>query len=57
MYNGEQTYPDIWAEPWPDLLTAMGKLQNISQYRRQPIDASPPAADLCVSEPTAPHIE
>ena len=57
MYNGEQTYPDIWAEPWPDLLTAMEKLQNISQYRSHPIDARPPAADLCVSESAAPNME
>ncbi|OCB02446.1 transglutaminase [Acidithiobacillus ferrivorans] len=49
MYNGEQIYPDVWAEPWPDLLAAMEKLQNISQYRSHPIDACPPAADLCVA--------
>ena len=57
MYNGERTYPDIWAEPWPDLLAAMGKLQNISQYRNHPIDACPPAADLCASESAAPNME
>ena len=57
IYNGEQTYPDVWAEPWPDLLAAMEKLPNISQYRSHPIDACPPAADLCVSEPAAPNIE
>ena len=57
IYNGEQTYPDVWAEPWPDLLAAMEKLQSISQYRSHPIDACPPAADLCVSEPAAPNIE
>ena len=57
MYNGERTYPDIWAEPWPDLLAAMGKLQNISQYRSHPIDACPPAADLCASESAAPNME
>ncbi|MHB1495375.1 MAG: transglutaminase-like domain-containing protein [Acidithiobacillus sp.] len=57
IYNGEQIYPDVWAEPWPDLLAAMEKLPNISQYRSHPIDACPPAADLYVSEPTAPNIE
>ncbi|MHB8211944.1 MAG: transglutaminase-like domain-containing protein [Acidithiobacillus sp.] len=56
-YKGERTYPEVWAEPWPDLLAAMEKLQNISQYRSHPIDACPPATDLCVSEPTAPNIE
>ena len=57
IYNGEQTYPDVWAEPWPDLIAAMEKLQNISQYRSHPIDACPPATDSCVGEPTAPNIE
>ncbi|MBU2828451.1 MAG: transglutaminase-like domain-containing protein [Acidithiobacillus ferriphilus] len=57
IYNGEQAYPEVWAEPWPDLLAAMEKLPNISQYRSHPIDACPPAADLCVSEPAAPNIE
>jgi transglutaminase-like putative cysteine protease len=57
MYNGERTYPEVWAEPWPDLLAAMENLQNISQYRRQPIDACPPAADLCVNEPTGMNIQ
>ena len=56
-YDGERTYPEVWAEPWPDLLTAMEKLQNISQYRSHPIDARPPAADLCVSESAAPNME
>ena len=51
IYNGERTYPDVWAEPWPELLVAMEKLQNISQYRSHPIDACPPAADLCVNGP------
>ena len=57
IYKGERTYPDVWAEPWPDLLAAMEKLQSISQYRSHPIDACPPATDSCVSEPTAPNIE
>ena len=57
IYNGERTYPDVWAEPWPDLLADMEKLPNISQYRSHPIDACPPATDSCVSEPTAPNIE
>jgi transglutaminase-like putative cysteine protease len=56
-YNGEQTYPDVWAEPWPDLIAAMEKLQSISQYRSHPIDACPPATDSCVGEPAAPNIE
>ena len=57
IYNGERIYPEVWAEPWPDLLAAMEKLQSISQYRSHPIDACPPAADSCVSEPAAPNIE
>ncbi|EGQ62803.1 putative cysteine protease [Acidithiobacillus sp. GGI-221] len=57
IYNGEQTYPDVWAEPWPDLIAAMEKLQSISQYRSHPIDTCPPATDSCVGEPAAPNIE
>jgi hypothetical protein len=33
------------------------KARAESQYRSHPIDACPPAADLRVSEPTAPNIE
>ena len=57
IYNGEQTYPGVWAEPWPDLIAAMEKLQCMTQYRSHPIDACPPATDSCVSEATAPNIE
>ena len=57
IYNGERIYPDVWAEPWPDLLAAMEKLQCMTQYRSHPIDACPPATDSCESEATAPHIE
>ena len=57
IYNGEQTYLGVWAEPWPDLIAAMEKLQCMTQYRSHPIDACPPATDLCVSEATAPNIE
>ena len=53
IYHGERTYPEVWAEPWPDLLAAMEKLQSMSQYRSHPIDACPPTIDSCVSEPTA----
>ncbi|MBN6740959.1 transglutaminase family protein [Acidithiobacillus sp. MC6.1] len=56
IHDGELTYPDVWAEPWPDLIAAMEKLQSISQYRSHPIDACPPVADLCVSEPTGMNI-
>ncbi|MBW9249138.1 MAG: transglutaminase family protein [Acidithiobacillus ferriphilus] len=57
IYNGEQTYLGVWAEPWPDLIAAMEKLQSMSQYRSHPIDACPPATDSCVSEPTLRNIE
>ena len=30
IYNGEQAYPDVWAEPWSDLLAAMERRQSIS---------------------------
>ncbi len=56
-YKGEQIYPDVWAEPWPDLIAAMEKLQSISQYRSHPIDACPPATGSCVSESTARNME
>ncbi len=45
IYNGAQTWPEVWAEPWPDLISAMEKLQTMAQYRNHPIDASPPPAE------------
>ena len=56
MYNGELTYPDVWAEPWPDLIAGMRNLRTLLEYRHCPIDARPPAGGLCVSEPTGMNI-
>jgi hypothetical protein len=49
-YDGEQTYPDVWAQPWPDLIASMEKLQSISSYRQNPIDACPPIYGECVTD-------
>ncbi len=57
QYEGEYTYPDIWAEPWPDVLAAMAELRGISQYRSCPIDARPPAAGSCISTPTGRRLD
>lgn len=56
-YDGERTYPEIWAEPWPDLLGAMAKLQNLLQYRSHPIDTCPPEAGVRVSDPVVPKLD
>ncbi|MBE7562498.1 transglutaminase family protein [Acidithiobacillus sp. HP-6] len=56
-YIGEHDYPEVWAEPWPELVTAMEHLPNITQYRAHPIDACPPATDSCVSAPAAPSMQ
>nr|WP_297501537.1 transglutaminase family protein [Ferrovum sp.] len=56
-YDGEQTYPDVWAQPWPDLIASMEKLQSISPYRQNPIDACPPIHGECVTDLATPRIE
>ncbi|MHB1532818.1 transglutaminase-like domain-containing protein [Acidithiobacillus sp.] len=57
IHEGEHTYSEVWAQPWPDLIAAMRKLQSNSQYRCDPIDACPPAPGECVSEAAAPCAE
>ncbi|WP_226826927.1 transglutaminase-like domain-containing protein [Igneacidithiobacillus copahuensis] len=42
VHEGEHEYPGIWAQPWPELVTAMKRLKNISHYLMHPIDAAPP---------------
>jgi transglutaminase-like putative cysteine protease len=56
-YKGEQTYPEVWAEPWPDLIAAMEKLHSMTQYRSHPIDACPSATGSCVGESTARNMD
>ncbi len=56
-HDGEMTYPDVWAEPWPDLIAGMRNLRTLSEYRHCPIDARPPAGALCVSTFAAPNRE
>lgn len=48
---GEIDYPQIWASPWPELIIAMESLQNMENYRRNPIDACPPSADSTACVP------
>lgn len=43
QYAGECIYPDVWAQPWPALIEAMGRLEYASRYRLAPIDVPPPA--------------
>lgn len=45
--EGECLYPQIWAQPWPDLVQRMEKLSSISGYCEAPIDAQPPGAACC----------
>ena len=52
--EGERFFPDIWALPWPELVTALESLPDISQYLRDPIDVCPPAASGWVDAPAAP---
>lgn len=46
QYQGECTYPEIWAEPWPELIQANRELKLASDYMVKPIDIAPPLADL-----------
>jgi transglutaminase-like putative cysteine protease len=45
--EGERLYPQIWAQPWPELVARMRQLDAISGYLAQPIDVEAPqvAAD------------
>lgn len=49
--EGECTFPQIWAQPWPELVERMGQLGSMSGYLARPIDVAPPqvAADQVVS--------
>jgi len=43
--KGEERYPGIWAQPWPDLVRCLHALPSISAFNAMPIDAAPPVAD------------
>lgn len=45
QYAGECTYPEVWAEPWPELIQANRELKLASDYMVRPIDIAPPLAD------------
>ena len=45
VHEGERDYPDVWAQPWPQLLDGLFGLTKLSQYLARPIDAAPPTAD------------
>jgi transglutaminase-like putative cysteine protease len=47
--EGECLYPQVWAQPWPDLARRMRALPSISEYCVTPIDARLPAAEDAVS--------
>lgn len=44
QFAGEHEYREVWAQPWPALIEALGRLERMAQYRAAPIDATPPAA-------------
>ncbi|MDX8399189.1 MAG: transglutaminase family protein [Gallionellaceae bacterium] len=46
QYQGECTYPEVWAEPWPKLLQANRELKTVSDYLKKPIDIEPPMDEL-----------
>ncbi|MGL4995946.1 MAG: transglutaminase-like domain-containing protein [Deefgea sp.] len=41
QYAGECTYPEIWAEPLPQLIEQLQRLDSVAQYRSAPIDFVP----------------
>lgn len=45
QYPGECTYPEVWAEPWPELIQANREMRLASDYLIKPIDVAPPLAD------------
>lgn len=44
QYPGECIYSNVWAEPWPDVVDALNRLDSTSHYLRNPIDFDPPLA-------------
>ena len=44
-HEGEQDYPDAWAQPWPQVVADLEGMTSLSHYLARPIDAIPPAAD------------
>lgn len=47
--EGERLYPQVWAQPWPELLRRMRELESISAYCVTPIDAAPPADGVALT--------
>ena len=44
--DGEQLYPHVWAQPWPELVQRLRLLPSISAYLAAPIDVAPPEQGL-----------
>ncbi|MQA21701.1 transglutaminase-like domain-containing protein [Rugamonas rivuli] len=47
--EGEQLYPQVWAQPWPELVRRMRELPSISAYCVTPIDAAPPTDGVALT--------
>lgn len=46
---GEQLYPQVWAQPWPELVRRMRELPSIAAYCAAPIDAAPPQDGVAIT--------
>lgn len=40
--DGEQDFPYVWSEPWPEVVAGLGGLASLTDYLAQPLDALPP---------------
>jgi Transglutaminase-like superfamily len=45
VIEGERLYPEVWAQPWPDLVRRLRALPSISAFCDTPIDVAPPAKE------------
>ena len=46
---GERLYPQVWAQPWPELVRRMRELPSITAYCATPIDAAPPLDGIAIT--------
>lgn len=44
--DGERLYPQVWAQPWPELVRRLRALPSIAGYLEAPIDVAEPPVDV-----------
>jgi transglutaminase-like putative cysteine protease len=48
VHEGERLWPEVWAAPWPELVTAMRAMREVGNYKQAPIDVEAPSEAVAI---------